>query len=527
MKHPSATILFLVLATIVPSFAQEAPASGAELQSFLRTTEKKQETILQNSEEILQKLSGIEKQLVPSGTAAPASLTAELEERLRVLESKLSAAESGSAAAAPAVAAAPDAALQGHINYVWIIIAGALVFFMQAGFCLVELGLTRAKNAINICMKNFLDFCAGALCFLFLGFALMFGNSASGWIGLGPFWISDRPSTDAFWVFWFFQVVFAGTAATIISGAMAERTKFVGYLIFTVIMTAVIYPIAGHWAWGSFGGGFGYGGTKGWLETLGYIDFAGSSVVHSVGGAASLAGVLVLGARVGRFRKDGSSNLISGHNLPLAALGTFILWFGWYGFNAGSTLIGDASIGRIVVNTTLAPSAGALAAMVAIWITQGRPDLSVTLNGALGGLVGITASCHTVSPASAVLIGLVAGVVATLGTMLLERLWVDDAVGAVPVHLFCGWWGVLAVALFNEKGFSPESLAVQALGVASITAFSFTLSFIAFKLIDVTVGLRASNDEQDLGLDFTEHSGTAYADFVTSEHEIPGFASTK
>jgi len=250
-------------------------------------------------------------------------------------------------------------------------------------------------------------------------------------------------------------------------------------------------------------------------------------VVHGIGGAAALAGVLILGPRIGRFREDGSSNLIAGHNLPLAALGTFILWFGWYGFNAGSTLVGDFSIGRIAANTTLAPAAGAMAAMVAIWITQGRPDLGITLNGALGGLVGITANCHAVSPASAVMIGLVAGVLATLASLLLERLHIDDAVGAVPVHLVCGWWGVLAVALFDEAGFSPQALGVQALGVASITGFAFVMSLIAFKLVDVVVGLRASPEEQDLGLDFTEHSGTAYADFVTSEHEIPGFSSTK
>ena len=527
MKHPSVVILFLIIATIFPSFAQESSVAGSDLQNYLQATDKKQETILQNSQVILQKISGIEKQLAPVGAAASAPLAADLEERLRVLESKLNAVNSESTAPAAAEAAAPDEALQGHLNVVWITIAAALVFFMQAGFCLLELGLTRAKNAINICMKNFLDFSAGALCFLFLGFALMFGDSLSGWVGLGPFWISDKPGDDAFWAFWLFQTVFAGTAATIISGAMAERTKFVGYLIFTIVMTGLIYPIAGHWAWGSFGGGFGYGGGQGWLEKLGYVDFAGSSVVHGIGGAAALAGVLILGPRIGRFREDGSSNLIAGHNLPLAALGTFILWFGWYGFNAGSTLVGDFSIGRIAANTTLAPAAGAMAAMVAIWITQGRPDLGITLNGALGGLVGITANCHAVSPASAVMIGLVAGVLATLASLLLERLHIDDAVGAVPVHLVCGWWGVLAVALFDEAGFSPQALGVQALGVASITGFAFVMSLIAFKLVDVVVGLRASPEEQDLGLDFTEHSGTAYADFVTSEHEIPGFSSTK
>ncbi len=517
------TTRFLLAALFFSAACLQAQDSNSEIQTILNNTEKKQDVLLQNSKEILNRLAGIEKTL--GAEASLASIPPEWEARLKALESKV--AEGGGTAAPAAADSDAVATIQLNINAVWITMAAALVFFMQAGFCLVELGLTRAKNAINICMKNFLDFCAGTVCFLFLGFALMFGESASGWIGLGPFWISDRPGTDSFWAFWFFQAVFAATAATIISGAMAERTKFVGYLVFTVIMTAVIYPIAGHWAWGSFGGGFGYGGTKGWLETLGYVDFAGSSVVHGIGGAAALAGILVLGPRIGRFREDGSPNIIAGHNLPLAALGTFILWFGWYGFNAGSTLIGDGAIGRIAVNTTLAPAAGALAAMVAVWITQGRPDLGATLNGALGGLVGITANCHCVSPASAVLIGLVAGVIATLGTMMLERLWVDDAVGAVPVHLFCGWWGILAVALFNEKGFSPEALAVQALGVASITGFSFIVALTSFKLIDMLVGLRASDDEQDLGLDFTEHSGSAYADFVTSEQEVAVMKSGK
>jgi len=490
--------------------AQDA-ANSPDLKGFIESSEKSQKLILQNTREILDRVSKIDSATDTSPTSNP-DYTA-LEARIAAMEKLVSA---------PSEAAEPAAAptLKLDLNVVWIVIAAALVFFMQAGFCLLELGLTRAKNAINICMKNFLDFGVGAITFLFLGFALMFGAGQAGWIGWGPFWLSDRPGTDAFWAFWLFQAVFAGTAATIISGAMAERTKFVGYLIFTVLMTGLIYPIAGHWAWGSFGAGFGYGGDKGWLEALGYVDFAGSSVVHGIGGAAALAGILVVGARRGRFRKDGTPNLVSGHNLPLAALGTFILWFGWYGFNAGSTLVGDASIGRIAVNTTLAPSAGAITAMICVWITQGKPDLSLTLNGALGGLVGITANCHIVTPASAVVIGIIAGIIATLATALLERLRIDDAVGAVPVHLFCGFWGVLAVALFNENGFSPEKLGIQALGIVSITGFAFVLSFVSFTIIDKLVGLRASDDEQDLGLDFTEHSGAAYPDFTTSESEF-------
>lgn len=495
-------IILLSVFLAIASHAQTVPATGdASLDTFLDTSARNQTTLLDNSRQILMKLGDIESAL-KQDSAAPA----------------IPAAPAPAAApSAPPAAGAEAVALQKNINVVWILITAVLVFFMQAGFCMLEVGFTRSKNAINVCMKNFLDFSVGALCFLFVGFALMFGASSMGWIGLGPFWIASHPGDDAFWAFWIFQTMFAATAATIVSGAMAERTKFVGYLVFTVIMTALIYPVAGHWAWGSLGGAFGYGGDAGWLEKLGYVDFAGSSIVHCIGGSAALAGIIVLGPRLGRFRADGTPNLLSGHNLPLAALGTFILWFGWYGFNAGSTLVGDFSIARIAVNTTLAPAAGSLAAMVAVWITQGRPDLGATLNGALGGLVGITASCHTVSPASAVIIGLVAGVVATLASQLLDRARIDDAVGAVPVHLACGWWGILAVALFNEKGFSPSSLGVQALGVASITFFAFTLSFISFKLINATMGLRATDDEQDLGLDFSEHSASAYADFLTGD----------
>ncbi len=513
MKYLTLLVVVLV-ATSLPVLAQEAASSDA-VTGFLQKSQQNESQILEDNREILRKLNRLEVALDGS-TPTSHSSASHLAERLKALEAKLEAAPS----TAPAGSTEPAPLTQKNLNTAWIVIAAALVFFMQAGFCLLELGLTRAKNAINICMKNFLDFAVGALCFLFIGFALMFGTSISGWIGQGPFWLSSYAAGEGFWAFWLFQAVFSGTAATIISGAMAERTKFVGYLIFTAIMTALIYPIAGHWAWGSLAGGFGYGGEKGWLETLGYVDFAGSSVVHGIGGAAALAGVLVIGPRLGRFRADGSATLITGHNLPLAALGTFILWFGWYGFNAGSTLTADASIGRIAVNTTIAPAAGAVVGMLAMWLHQGRPDLLMTLNGALGGLVGITANCHCVTPASAVLIGVVAGIVATAGSILLERLRVDDAVGAVPVHLFCGWWGILAVAIFHEEGFSPARLGVQALGVASITVFAFVVAWIAFQIIDKLIGLRASDDEQDLGLDFTEHSGAAYPDFTASDQKI-------
>ncbi len=430
------------------------------------------------------------------------------------------------AVTAPATAA-PDAGtaavkadietVQMNLNYIWMILTGALVFVMQAGFAMVELGFARAKNSINIIMKNFLDFCISAIVFLFLGFGLMFGTSLGGWIGMDSFWISGHAADDKLWCFWFFQVVFAGTACTIVSGAMAERTKFVGYLVYAALLAAIVYPIGGHWAWGSFGGAYGVGGTKGWLEAMGFVDFAGSTVVHGCGGACALAGILVVGARHGRFGKDGSPRFIAGHNIPIAALGVFLLWFGWFGFNAGSTLIANASIGRIAVNTTIAPAAAALAAMISMWFVQGRPDVGITLNGSLGGAVGVTACCANISPASALIVGLIAGIITTVATIALERFKIDDAVGAVPVHLCNGWWGTLCVALFDEKPFSATKLGVQALGTFSVTVTSFVVCFAIFKLVDMTVGLRATDEEQIDGLDFAEHAANAYPDFQTTE----------
>lgn len=425
--------------------------------------------------------------------------------------------ETAAPATAPAVDSAAVEGLQLNINYVWILLTAILVFNMQAGFAMVELGFARAKNSINIVMKNFLDFCISVIAFLFLGTALMFGTSWMGVIGIDGFWLSAHGGDDKVWPFWFFQVVFAGTACTIVSGAMAERTKFVGYLIYAAILSGLIYPLCGHWAWGSFGGAYGLGGTQGWLEAMGFVDFAGSSVVHSVGGACALAGVLVIGPRHGRFAKDGTPRLISGHNIPLAALGVFLLWFGWFGFNAGSTLAANASIGRIAVNTCIAPAAAALSAMASMWFMHGRPDVGITLNGSLGGAVGITACCANVSPASAFVIGLVAGLLTTFATIGLERFRIDDAVGAIPVHLVNGWWGTLCVALFDEKGFSPVRLGIQALGTICISATSFVLCYLVFRVVHATVGLRASDEEQTDGLDFAEHSANAYPDFHTND----------
>lgn len=454
-----------------------------------------------------------------------------VESKLDVIIQKLdkietnTAPKSESPAPAAAVASAPAEsaakaeieAVQLNLNLVWMVITGALVFVMQAGFAMVELGFARAKNSINIIMKNFLDFCISAIVFMFLGFGLMFGTSAGGWIGTDSFWLSDHGADDKLWAFWFFQVVFAGTACTIVSGAMAERTKFVGYLIYAALLAAIVYPLGGHWAWGSFGGSFGVGGAKGWLENMGFIDFAGSTVVHGCGGACALAGILVVGARHGRFAKDGTPRLIAGHNIPLAAFGVFILWFGWFGFNAGSTLLGNGTIGRIAVNTTIAPAAAALSAMISMWFVQGRPDVGITLNGSLGGAVGVTACCANISPASAFIVGLIAGIITTVATIALERLQIDDAVGAVPVHLCNGWWGTLCVALFDQGGFNAQKFGVQALGTFSITACTFVMAFGIFKLVDMLVGLRASDTEQIDGLDFAEHAANAYPDFQTTE----------
>ena len=436
---------------------------------------------------------------------------------------KVEAPEAPAVVAADSASAPADQAgiktLQLNINYVWIVLCGALVFNMQAGFAMVELGFARAKNSINIVMKNFLDFCISTIAFLFVGCGLMFGTSWKGLVGTDSFWLSHFPSDSDMWVFWFFQVVFAGTACTIVSGAMAERTKFVGYLVYAAVLAGVIYPICGHWVWGSFGGPFGLGteGSKGWLEALGYIDFAGSSVVHSVGGACALAGIMVIGPRVGRFAKDGTPRLIAGHNIPLAALGTFILWFGWFGFNAGSTLVASGAIGRIAVNTAVAPAAAAISAMISMWFVQGRPDVGITLNGCLGGAVAVTACCANITPASSFVVGVVAGLLTTFATIGIERIGLDDAVGAVPVHLFNGWWGILSVAFFNEKGFDPRQLGVQALGVFSITVTSFVMCYVVFRFVHAIIGLRASDQEQKDGLDFSEHSANAYPDFHTSE----------
>ena len=413
-------------------------------------------------------------------------------------------------AATPAFAQDAAATVQDNLNYVWTILAAVLVFFMQAGFALVEIGFTRAKNAVNIIMKNLMDVSVGGLVFYFIGFGLMFGTSAGGWIGTDGFMLSEIGDYSIEWsyTFFFFQAVFAATAATIVSGAVAERTAFNAYLIFSVIITALIYPVFGSWAWGSLFNG------SGWLEDLGFIDFAGSTVVHSVGGWAALAGAIVVGPRVGKY-VDGKPQTIKGHSLPLAALGVFILWMGWFGFNAGSTTTGDTSIALIALNTFLSAGAGATAAMIISWVTAGKPDGAVTLNGALAGLVGITAGCANLTPGFAILAGLIAGVIVHFSMILLEKV-VDDAVGAVSVHGVVGAWGTLAAGLFDSAGFDIKVVGVQLLGIAAAFVWTFGVSFAVFKLIDLVIPLRVNGHLEEMGLDLYEHDAEAYPEFTAS-----------
>ncbi|MDP8258548.1 MAG: ammonium transporter [Candidatus Aadella gelida] len=404
------------------------------------------------------------------------------------------------------------------INTMWTLLAAFLVFFMQAGFAMVETGFTRAKNACNIMMKNLMDFSVGSIAYWAIGFGIMFGASAFGLFGKTGFFLStgDPSTQEGLWqfTFWMFQTVFAATAATIVSGAMAERTKFKSYLAYSVFITALIYPVVGHWIWGG-----------GWLSSKGMIDFAGSTVVHSVGGWAALAGAILLGPRLGKYNRDGSSNAIPGHNIPLAALGVFILWFGWFGFNAGSTTAGtDLSIAVIAVTTNLAAAAGSIAAMVTVWIKYGKPDISMSLNGALAGLVAITAGCANVSPFSAIIIGAIGGSLVVFSVDFIDKkLHIDDPVGAVSVHGVCGAWGTLAVGLFAESAYGGTNgflhgggtslFMTQLTGVLSVFAWVFGSAFLLFLIIRKVMGLRVTEQEQLKGLDIDEHGMEAYSGF--------------
>ncbi len=421
------------------------------------------------------------------------------------------------------------------LDTLWVMIAGSLVFFMNAGFGMLETGFCRAKNAVNILAKNFIVFSISAVAFWAVGFAVMFGDGNglmgwSGWFLLGP---DNSPATGEAYsgIFsslnwtgvplaakFFFQLAFAATAATIVSGAVAERIKFLTFLAFSFVLVAVVYPIGGHWAWGG-----------GWLAGLGFSDFAGSTVVHSVGGWAALTGALFLGAREGKYGPDGKARPIPGHNMSLATLGTFILWLGWFGFNPGSTMAADAgAIASIAVNTFMAAAAGCLLATITAWLVIGKPDLSMILNGTLAGLVAITAPCNVVSIASSLLIGTVAGILVVFAVLFFDRIRVDDPVGATSVHLVNGIWGTLAVGLFAaDKGLlmggGIQQLLVQLLGVAAFGLLTVTLSSVVWLALKYTVGLRVSLSEEREGLDIGEHGIEAYPGFAQNPPEPEAF----
>ncbi|MEZ6060458.1 MAG: ammonium transporter [Planctomycetaceae bacterium] len=433
----------------------------------------------------------------------------------------------GEVIAAAVVEAAPEPASSVGVDILWTCLAAFLVFFMQAGFALVEAGFTRAKNACNIIMKNLMDFSIGTLAFWAIGFGLMFGPSASGWIGTDGF-LFDANAEGAIspgnfgWAFLIFQTVFAATAATIVSGAMAERTKFASYLVYSIAITVVVYPIFGGWCWNSLVGvelGVDDAGeaikSQGWLGKMGFLDFAGSTVVHSIGGWCALAGALVIGARRGKYR-DGKPLPIPGHNLPLAALGVFILWLGWFGFNPGSTTaVGGGDFARIAVTTNMSAAAGSIAAMITAWIIFGKPDVSFALNGALAGLVAITAGCDIMTPVTATLTGAIGGVIVVFSCLAVERAGIDDPVGAISVHGVCGAWGTLAIGLWATDvglftGGGTGQLATQVIGVVAAFLWAFPVSFVVFSAIKMTMGLRVSEEEEMLGLDITEHGMHAY-----------------
>jgi Amt family ammonium transporter len=403
--------------------------------------------------------------------------------------------------------------LARNADILWTLIAAILVFFMQAGFAMVETGFTRAKNAGNIIMKNTMDFAVGSILFLLVGYGIMFGDKFMGLFGTTGF-IDPTTIGDSYFIF--FQTVFAATAATIVSGAMAERTKFKSYLIYSAVISLIIYPVVGAWTWGG-----------GWLSSLGFHDFAGSTVVHSVGGWSALMGAKILGPRIGKFGPNKRPNAIPGHSLTLGALGVFILWFGWFGFNPGSTVALVPEIGDIAMTTNLAAAAGGCSAMFISWFKFKKPDVGLTLNGVLGGLVAITAGTAAVSNMGAILIGLIAGFIIVFGAWILENIFhIDDPVGAVPVHLMNGVFGTLAVGLFaipeNFGGTAAglfyggglSLLGSQLIGVLSVGIWTSLTAGILFLILKKTVGLRVSPAEELEGLDLREHGSESYPDFM-------------
>ena len=404
------------------------------------------------------------------------------------------------------------------INNVWMMVCTALVFFMHLGFSLLEIGLSRQKNTINILFKNFFVITAGLLLYCLGGFNLMYPGFEDGDMGIlkfagfgiaapeGGMGFGYADGGYTWWTDFLFQGMFAATAATIVSGAVAERIKLSGFMLFAILYVGLVYPIVGAWKWG---GGF--------LDSLGFYDFAGSTLVHSVGGWAALIAIFMLGARIGKFGKDGKSRALPGHNIPLASAGVFILWLGWFGFNGGSVLSADPELTSLtLVTTSLAAAAGGVAAAIFSNLLYKNFDLTMFMNGVLGGLVGITAGADQMSPTDAILIGLIAGVVIVLGVALIDKLKLDDPVGAVAVHLICGIWGTLAVGIFGALA-SFDQFLIQLAGVGVVGAFCVTCSFIILFIVKSTVGLRVDKEEELKGLDISEHGMEAYPDFRTNE----------
>ncbi|HNO77388.1 MAG TPA: ammonium transporter [Phycisphaerae bacterium] len=414
--------------------------------------------------------------------------------------------------------------VQTNLNIVWTLLAASLVMFMQAGFAMLECGFTRAKNTVNIIMKNLTDYAVGSIAFFLVGYGLMFGKS-NGFCGTTDFLLSGVTKGDWGYTFLIFQTVFAATSATIVSGAVAERVKFEAYLVYSVFIIVFVYPIFGSWAWGSLGSG------GGWLESLStgaFCDFAGSTVVHSIGGWLALAGAIVAGPRIGKYGPNGAVNAIPGHNIPLAALGVFILWFGWFGFNAGSTTVGNGEIGRVAVTTNLSAAAGAFSALMTAWFFLKKPDASMALNGALAGLVGITAGCFTVTPLGSIIIGIVAGMAVVGSVYFIDViLKIDDPVGAVSVHGVCGLWGTLACGLFNAEsvigtgekssglfyGGGFNQLISQGIGAGVAFVWAFGTGMMLFLAVKKTIGLRVKAIDERRGLDIGEHGMEAYSGF--------------
>jgi Amt family ammonium transporter len=402
------------------------------------------------------------------------------------------------------------------MDNMWLLIAAVLVFFMQAGFAMVEAGLNATRNVVNILFKNVMDANVGILLYFLIGYGLMYPGDAfsGGFFGFAGMGVPNGGPADAFTdatagalnpqIDFLFQAVFAATAATIVSGAVAGRMKFSGYLMYSAVLTGLIYPISGMWKWGG-----------GWLDAMGFYDFAGSILVHAVGGFAGLAGAIALGPRIGKFSPEGKPQAIPGHNLPIATLGVFILWFGWYGFNPGSQLaIAGAgnthAVMLIATNTTLAAAAGGTIAMILTWVLFKKPELSMTLNGILGGLVGITANCDSVTNVEAIIIGLIAGVVVVAGVKLLDILKIDDPVGAFPVHGLAGVWGGIATGIFGLE----KDLMAQIVGSIVVPLYAFVAMLAVFMILKVIGQLRVSREHELKGMDITEHGEEAYKGFA-------------